>query len=167
MPVHVKPHDYFLCAVSLAESSQEVWGDAGQLVCAQIVSTRGWQDVAENKHCLIKCEVLLNSLHSDRSHKKAHISKQPISCISQLLLSDITWPLSCGGDPQVHNLSHPNGSQMYILSIYSAHKINHALNKRQSWRAMLFHMKQLAFPLHDQDILHCNIWILLELLLLA
>lgn len=47
MPVHVKPHYYFLCAISLAESSQEVWGGAGRLICVQTVSTRGWQDVAE------------------------------------------------------------------------------------------------------------------------
>lgn len=50
MPVHMKPHYYFLCAFSLAKSSQEVRGDAGRLVCVQTVPTRGWQDGAKQPH---------------------------------------------------------------------------------------------------------------------
>lgn len=67
-----------------------------------------------NQTVLLKCLVPLNSPHSERSHVKAQINSHPISCISQLLLSDVTWPLSCGGDPQVHNFSHPNGAQMQM-----------------------------------------------------
>lgn len=50
MPVHVQPHYYVLWAVSLAESSQEVRGDAGRLSRIQAVPTRGWQDVAEESN---------------------------------------------------------------------------------------------------------------------
>lgn len=67
-----------------------------------------------NQTFLLKCEVLLNSPYSERSHMKAQISNQPISCISQLLLSNVTWLLPCGGDPQVDNFSHPNSAEMQI-----------------------------------------------------
>lgn len=60
------------------------------------------------KHCSSNVRFCWIPL-SERSHMKAQISNQPISCISQLLLSD-----SCGGDPQVHNFSHPNGAQMQM-----------------------------------------------------